>query len=119
LHTVEKQSKLNFTLLEDSLFIQYFKNNPGKYAEELAKQFYYLNGSCYYLPAQQTKKTWSDSRNYCSLIGSNTFSSLYSYENNKNEFEMVVKLLEKYYDKSNVKELSFYIGLSYFNQSKK
>lgn len=98
--------------------LHYLKTNPKKYSEELSKSFYYSNGSCYYLPPVQSKKTWLDSKNHCELIGSNDNSGLYSFENNSLEYDFVIDILEKYFIKSNAKELSFYISLSLSNQSK-
>lgn len=117
IHTMEKRVKRNFTL-EDASIAHLLKVNPRKYAEELSKHFHYSNGSCYYLPPPQSRKTWHDSKTYCENIGTNTYSSLYSYAESL-EYEFVLKLLESYYEKSKARaDISFNIGLNYSNHSK-
>ena len=90
---------------------------PHKYAQELAKNFIYSNGSCYFLPQLTSKKSWADAKKFCESIGTNNYSSLYSFENNKKEFDQIVKLLELYYNNSNARVISFYIGLTFNNRS--
>jgi len=118
---MEKKAKSNFSL-EDTSIVHFLKSNqPRKYAEELSKYFHYSNGSCYYLPPYQSRKTWLDSKLYCENIGTNQYSSLYSFAYSKQpEYELVIKMLENYYNKSKAHaDLSFNVGLKYSNHSMK
>ena len=119
IHTMEKKAKSNFSL-EDTSIVHYLKSNqPRKYAEELSKYFHYSNGSCYYLPPYQSRKTWLESKTYCENIGTNRYSSLYAFTDSKQlEYELVIRMLENYYEKSKARaDVSFNIGLKYSNHS--
>lgn len=117
-HTIQNQAKLNLTLENFSSFpMVKDTQSMSKYAKELAKSFFYLNGSCYYLSPLTMKKSWLDSKKFCESIGSNAYSSLYSYENNTKEFDYLLRMLEHYYNSSNAKVISFYIGLTLNDKS--
>jgi len=107
---IDQIKKIKSTTFEKTSLSKSFYN----YLKEKNNNIFFENRACYFIPPD--KKTWRESKDFCSNILNNSHSKLYEFDN-ENEFNMtIVKIREAFPNITKVD--GFHIGLEMKQDSK-